>query len=408
MNASDLPSSVRRLLGSLVDASVRERIAISVAALFASLLVGAVVIMAAGLVATCKEPFLALGGSSFCYDPWEVYYQLFVSPFLNDFNTALMLKETTLLLFTGLAVAVAFRAGLFNIGAQGQLVFGALGSALAVLWGAAFVPTGVVGSLVLIPFGLVVGAVVGGLYGAVPGLLKAYADANEVITTIMLNFVATNVAFYLVSTYFKDPASQSVETKSVPAVAQLKPVLGRFESTSFSVWALLTGLALVVVIYYLLFHTSFGYDMRISGIQPAAAAYGGVDAERLVVGSMVLSGALSGLAGAVYVLMVLGRWRTGIPAVGFDGITVSILASNNPLGVVPAAFLFGILKSGSLSISFALGVPKQLVGVLRGLIILFVAMPEFFRMVGLKLGVGDRQPVATDGGRPVEGGDDDE
>jgi ABC-type uncharacterized transport system permease subunit len=413
----------------LVDASARERILVSLAALVASLLVGAVLVVGAGLLAECEQgfvlggdlivlpvvgPFIIVptlvatvpGGPAVCYNPLDVYYQLFVVPFLTPFDLGRTLKETTLLLFTGLSVAVAFRAGLFNIGTQGQLVLGGLATGVSVLWLAPLVPGGLVGTLLLVPFGLVVGAVVGGLYAAIPGGLKAYADANEVITTIMLNFVASGVAFYLVSNFYQDPDSQSIETAPLPDPATLTPVLGAFEGSAFSLVALVLALVLVAGVYYLLWHTAFGYDLRTSGVQPAAAAYGGVGAERMVVTSMFISGALGGLGGAVYVMMVLGRWRTGVPPIGFDGITVSILAGNNPLGVVLSALLFGTLKAGSLSIEFNLGVPNQLVGVLRGLIILFVAMPEFFRMLALRAGIGagGETPgggaAATDGGRP--------
>ncbi|WP_135828611.1 ABC transporter permease [Halorussus halobius] len=391
-----------RTLGRLVDASAAERILISVAALVLSVLVGALVILVSGLLATCDSPFFAVPGvGSFCYDPVSVYYVLFQGAVWPPYNVAVTLKETTLLLFTGLAVAVAFRAGMFNIGTQGQLVLGALATALAVLWVAPFVPAGLVGSLVLIPFGLLVGAVAGGVWGAIPGALKAYADANEVITTIMLNFVATGVAFTLVSEVFKDPESPTVQTRALPEYAQLQPVF--FDTTVFSIFALLIALAFAVGIYWLLNGTAFGYDLRTSGVQAEAAEYGGVDSKRMMVSSMTLSGALGGLGGAVYVMMVAGYWQNGIPSLGFDGITVSILAGNNPLGVVPAALLFGALKGGSLAIEFQLSVPQQLVGVLRGLVILFVAMPEFFRMIGKRFRFGEGEPsVATDGaGGPV-------
>ncbi|MFC4549475.1 MULTISPECIES: ABC transporter permease [Halorussus] len=394
-----------RALGRLVDASAGERLLISLAALVAAVVVGAVVILVSGWVATCDSPFFSASGvGSFCYDPVAVYLTLFDGAFGSSFNQAITLKETTLLVFTGLAVAVAFRAGMFNIGTQGQLVLGALATALTVLWAAPVVPSGTVGALVLIPLGLVAGAVVGGFWGAIPGALKAYADANEVITTIMLNFVATGVAFTLVSEVFKDPGSQTVQTRAIPLYAELGPVF--FDSTVFSTYALLGGLALAAFIYWLLNGTTFGYELRTSGVQPEAAEYGGVDADRMTVSSMTLSGAIGGIGGAVYVLMVASRWRTGIPSLGFDGITVSILAGNNPLGVLPAALLFGALKSGSLAIEFELAVPKQLVGVLRGLVILFVAMPEFFRMIGARMGAGedDRAVAATDGGETPEDG----
>jgi len=398
---------VRRLLAGVIDASAKERLALSVAAFFASILVGVAIIVLAGVVATCPDatPFLRLpGGTTACYDPIQVYDNLFLTPFGSAFNVALTAKETTLLLFMGLSVAVAFRAGLFNIGVQGQLVLGALGSALSVLAIAPFVPGGMIGTVVLVPTGLVLGTVVGGLFAAVPGALKAYADANEVITTIMLNFIAANGARYLVGTYFQDPESMSITTRALPAEATLKPMLPFFSGSPFSTVVIVGALLLAVGVYYVLRHTPFGYDLRMSGLQPKAADYGGVESKRMIVSSMIFSGAIAGLGGAVYVMMVMGRYRHGLPGIGFDGITVSVLAGNNPLGVIPAAFLFGLMKAGSLAIEFQLGVPKQLVGVLRGLVILFVAMPEFFRMLGRQFNLleSERERLATDGGEPTD------
>jgi simple sugar transport system permease protein len=215
--------------------------------------------------------------------------------------------------------------------------------------------------------------------------MKAYADAHEVITTIMLNFVAMGVAFYLVRNHVGDMTTDSVQTTPIPEFARLPPTI---DGTRFSVLVLLFGLLAAVLIYLLYERTVVGYDLRTSGLAPEAADYGGVDAKRNIVGSMSLSGALGGIAGAMYVLMVHYRWETDMPALGFDGIAVSILAGNNPLGVIPAALLFGALKGGSLQIDFALGIPPELVEVLRGFIILFVAMPEFFRMIGSYAGYG--------------------
>ncbi len=396
---------IRAGLDRLVSASATERLLLSFAALVCSILVGVVIVLVSGVAATCSQPAIALFSLTSCYDPVAVYVQLFTGAVGNvfadpfNFSVALTLKETTLLVFTGLSVAVAFRAGLFNIGSQGQLVVGALASALAILFAAPVVPA--LFGVVLVPVGVFVGALAGGLYGAIPGALKAYASANEVITTIMLNFVATQVAFFLVSAYFGAPESQSVETRPIPEATVLESAL--FGSGSnFSIAVFVFGLALVAGLYYLLEYTSFGYDLRTSGLQPEAAAYGGVDADRTVVLSMALSGALAGIGGAVWVMMVAGRFQTGVPSFGFDGITVSILAGNNPLGVIPAALLFGVLKSGSLAIEFSTGVPQQLVDVLRGLIILFVAMPEFFRMIGRQFVSPEPEPVAADGGREGE------
>jgi simple sugar transport system permease protein len=417
----------RRALRRLVEASATERALISLASLAASILVGAVIVLVAGRTATCEEaafvlatprPFGVpeLASVGFCYDPVAVFDRLFMgalgdpaSPGWDPLNgrMATTLRETAVLVFTGLSVALAFRAGVFNIGTQGQLVVGALATAVAVLWAATFV-AGVVGTVVLVPFGVLVGAAFGGLYGAIPGALKAYADANEVVTTIMLNFIASGVALYLVRSAFKDPASPANQTIPLPDHALFPPLLFA-PQFGFSILALLFGLLAAGGVSVLLRRTVFGYDLRAGGLQPAAAEYGGVDARRTVVASMTLSGALGGIGGAVYVLMVLGKFQTNVPAYGFDGITVAILAGNNPLGVALAAFLFGVLKSGTTVVQFATDVPPQLVGVLRGLIILFVAMPEFFRLLGRRVLPRDRaggDAVAADGGSEPNGTDD--
>ncbi len=397
-------AQLRRSLDRLVDATVLERLAISLAALVVAVVVGGLIVFLSGAIATCREPALVLGGSTFCYDPIEVYLTLADGAFGSPTNLGLTLQETTLLLFTGLSVAVAFRAGLFNIGTQGQMVLGALASALVVLRVAPVVPASVAGTLLLVPLAVVVAAVVGGLYGALPGAMKAYADAHEVITTIMLNFIATGVAFYLVRNHVGDPTTDAVQTSPVPGFVRLSPTI---DGTRFSVVALVFGLLTALLVYLLYERTVLGYDLRTSGLAPEAAEYGGVDSERNIVTSMTLSGALGGVAGAMYVLMILYRWQTDVPPLGFDGIAVSILAANNPLGVIPAALLFGALKGGSVQIDFALGVPPELVEVLRGFIILLVAMPEFFRLLGKRAGYGSgAADVATDGGRDTAESDD--
>lgn len=407
------------VLERLVAASATERILISGASLVLAVLVGTVIILVSGAAATCTTPayILSLPGLSFtsCFDPVQVFDRLFLGALGDPLEPgwdplgrqmAVTLRETTVLIFTGLSFAIAFRAGIFNIGTQGQMIIGALATGLGVLWAAPYV-TGLLGTVVLIPFGLFIGAVFGGFYGLIPGVLKAYADANEVITTIMLNFVATGVVLYLVSEVFKDPNSPANQTVPLPDHAIFPSIL--FDPRSdFSLIALALGVVFILALYLLIEGTTFGYDVRTSGLQPEAAEYGGVDAARTIVTTLTLSGALGGLAGAMYVLMIIGKYQTGVPAWGFDGITVSILAGNNPLGVGFAAFLFGILKSGSTVVQFATDVPPQLVGVLRGLIVLFVAMPEFFRLIGKRMAAIEergRRAVATDGGEPDSTGD---
>ena len=385
----------KAVLDRLVDASPIERIVISLTSLLFAIVVGAVLVFVSGFVADCPDPFIYLPGLGYgCYNPLEVYWTMLTGAFGSFTVLGQTLLETTLLLFTGLSVAVAFRAGLFNIGTQGQMVFGALAAALVVLELGALLPENVFSMVFVIGVGVLIGAIVGGFWGMIPGLMKAYADAHEVITTIMLNFVAIGIAFWLVQNHVGDLTTDSVQTESIPAVARLPPTIS---GSRFSIVALVGGLLVAVGIYYLYKRTVLGYDLRTSGIQESAAEYGGVNAKRNIVTSMTLSGALGGVAGAIYVMMAQYRWQAGIPPLGFDGIAVSILAGNNPIGVIPAALLFGTLKSGSVAINLSLGVPNELVEVLRGLIILFIAMPEFFRMLGKRAGFGS-EPTAIDGG----------
>lgn len=418
-----------------------ERVLIAGAALGLSVLVGFFIVLGSGRVAECQTAAwtMPVTGLGFCYDPFDVYFVLFNgalgepfylwepsllnpgwlpftipwlgfmpgwSPFNNSF--ALTMSETTLLIFTGLSVAVAFRAGLFNIGTQGQLVVGALLTALVVVALAPVVPSNRAGGATLIAIGIVAGALGGGFWGAIPGALKAYADANEVITTIMLNFIAANVAYVLVLEVFRAEGSSVVATAYVPDYARIDPWF--FPATGdFAEAALLIGIGAIAALYVFLEHTSLGYDLRVSGIQPLAAEYGGVDAKITTVRAMTLSGALGGIGGSMWVLMSEGRWVESVPALGFDGIAVSILAGNNPLGVLPAAALFGVLKGGALQVGFQTDVPPELIGVLRGLIILFVAMPEFFRLVGRRFvpeepgdGAGGRDEGSSEGAAAVD------
>ena len=428
MSSSRLDGLRNRIFGvlrRLVGLSVVERVLISLAALVLSIVVGFGIVLVSGRITDCSTAAwtMPVTGLGFCYNPFEVYFVLFngalgepfytwqpgplnpewlpftvtwfgLMPGWSPFNSslALTLSETTLLVFTGLSVAVAFRAGLFNIGTQGQLVVGALLTALVVVAAAPLFPANRLGGIALIVLGVTAGAIGGGFWGAIPGALKAYADANEVITTIMLNFIAANVAYVLVLEVFREEGSSVVATERVPEYARIDPWF--FPGTGdFAEIALIFGVFVIVGLYVLLEHTSFGYDLRVSGIQPLAATYGGVNAKLTTVRAMTISGALGGIGGSMWVLMAEGRWLESVPDLGFDGIAVSILAGNNPLGVLPAAALFGVLKGGALEVGFQTDVPTELVGVVRGLIILFVAMPEFFRLIGTRLDLGeDEQP----------------
>lgn len=391
----------RRLVGRLLTASRRERIAISFVALVIAILIGMVIVFISGGVTSCQEPAalaITLGGSQvfvfniplrlplellgvqFCYNPIRVFEVMFTGALTNAFGLANTLQATTLLVFGGLSVAVSFRAGLFNIGTQGQFVLGALAAGVTGPIVADMLSPGLMGSVGVIGSIVLVSIVVGGIWGAIPGILKAYADANEVITTIMLNIIASGIAITLVRDYM---GRSGIQTEPIPSWATLNPIIAP-PGASFSVIALVAALALTVGVWYMLNYSAFGYNLRVSGLQPDAAEYSGVDAKRVIVGTMTLAGIFGGLAGASFILMAQPYWSDGLPGYGFDGITVSVLAANSPAGVVPAALLFGVLRSGTVALQLSTNVPPALVDVLRGIIVLLVAMPEAIRYLALR------------------------
>ena len=362
-------AGVKRLLARLTTATVVERIAIAGASAGLALLIGILIVGVAG------------------YDPARFAVQLAVGAFGTERAVARTLRFSTLFILAGVAVAVAFRAGVFNIGVQGQFVVGGLASVVAIVWAAPALPVGPVGGVLLIGFGLLVAMVAGGLYGALPGALKAYADANEIITTIMLNFIAIGVGGWLVGGRLRGADATSVRTERLPEYVTFPRIV--FDDPNFSIVGLGLALVVVVVVAFLMTKINAGYDMVTSGIQASAARYSGVNAKRTIVTTMTLSGMIAGIAGAVFAIMIQGYFTdpSGIGSYGFDAIAVSLLAANNPIGVVPAALLFGGLNSAGSHIQIASNVPVQLIDGIIGLVVLFVAAPELFRMAALRLGI---------------------
>ncbi|WP_368409403.1 ABC transporter permease [Halorussus gelatinilyticus] len=354
----------------MLRASVVERFAIAVAATLLALLLGSVVVAASG------------------YDAVEFVSSLLYGAFGSTSNVAFTLRQSTMLVLAGVAVAVAFRAGVFNIGVQGQFVVGGFATAVTILFLAPMLPEGTVGGVLLMVLGTLAAILAGGAYAALPGLMKAYADANEVITTIMLNFIASGVVFFIVDRYLRPAGASAPNTENFPEYVAFPSLV--FDSASFSVVGLGVALATVLVVYVVMARTRFGYDLVTSGHQEPAAAYSGVDPKRNVVATMTFSGMVAGLAGAMFTIMILGYYSdpSTFPRFGFDAIAVSLLAANNPLGVVPAGILFGGLDAGGQYIGFTLDVPPELVDGVVGLVVLFVATPELFRMAARRTGLG--------------------
>jgi len=277
------------------------------------------------------------------------------------------LVATTSFLFPALAVALAFRAGLFNIGAEGQLIVGGL--AAGVLGTRLDAP----GALA-IPAILLAGALGGGVWGAIAGVIRARFGGSEVIATLMLNIVAALLANYLLVGPLHAPGAEGAETGELPAAAWLPTLVA---GTRLTV-ALPLGLALAALLALVLSRTVFGYTLRAAGEAPQAALRAGIDLRRTALVAMALSGALAGLGGATIVAGVLHRFNVALsPGYGFIAIAVALVAGLDPLRVVVAAFAFGVLQSGSLGMQSLAHVPKDVIAVVEGLAILALAARRY-------------------------------
>ena len=310
---------------------------------------------------------------SFGQSPGAVYRLLLEGTWGNAYGFGQVLYKTTSLTCTGLAVALALRAGLFNIGAEGQLAAGGfLAAALGLL-----LPAGTPG-LLAVPLCVIAAAIGGGAVGAVPGALKARFGAHEVIVTIMLNFITLALLNWIVAAKLHVP-----ETLHTPEIhAGHIPRLGGPFTGSAANWTLLLALAAAAGVWWYLFRTRRGYELRAVGLQPDAAEYGGVRVGGVWWRAMAVSGALAGLGGVNFVLGYKGYYEDGVAGgAGFLGIAVALVGRNDPVGVVLAALFFATLSQGGLAINAV--VPKQMVEVLQGVVILAVALavPEVRRLL---------------------------
>ncbi|MXV62135.1 ABC transporter permease [Natronorubrum sp. JWXQ-INN-674] len=358
----------------MLDATVLERIGIAIASTALALCIGLLIVAAAG------------------HNPLLFANQLVIGSFGSERAVARTLTFSVLFVLAGIAVAIAFRAGVFNIGVQGQFIVGGFATVASIVSLAPYLPDGTVGGIVLMLVGTLAAVVAGGLYAALPGVLKAYGDANEIITTIMLNFIAIGFVGWLVAGRFSDPEATATRTERLPDNVGFPSVV--FDDPNLSIVGIGATIAVVALIAVIMTRTSFGYDMVTSGHQESAATYSGVDAKRMIVSTMTLSGMVAGLTGAIFAIMIQGYFTdpSGIGNYGFDAIAVSLLAANNPVGVVPAGLLFGGLESAGSHIQINSDVPVQLIDGIVGLVVLFVAVPELFRMMAQRTGLGgDRE-----------------
>jgi simple sugar transport system permease protein len=309
------------------------------------------------------------------------YRALFTGAFVGWGSISETLLVATPLILAGLAVALGFRAGLFNIGAEGQMTIGGL---TAVIVG--FSLEGMPG-VVHVLLALLAGFLGGALWGFIPGLLRAKTGAHEVITTIMLNFIAYRTLDYVLklpgiqAEGRFDPISQPV----LPS-ARLPRILGWLPIDGASGLRLhvgfLVALAMAWVVYWLLFKTTWGFEFRAVGANPHAAKYGGMSVVIAIIMVMTLSGALAGMAGGNETLGVLGRASPGFTsAIGFDAIALALLGRSHPGGVVLSAILFGALRAGGRAMQVQSEVGIDLIVIIQALIIVFIAAPELVRAI---------------------------
>lgn len=273
------------------------------------------------------------------------------------------IKETAPLLLCGIAVFLALKAGLFNIGVEGQFNVGALTCAVVALKA-----PGLFGLIL----GALCGAVAGGIWALPAGLIKAYRGGHEVITTIMLNNIAALLTTALVAKVFRDPSEESPTTASL--TTKLPSLM---ESPVQLTWMLPIGIALTVLVWWWLSRRVSGFELQVVGKNPVAAEFAGIDRKKVIVRAMVLSGLIGGLAGALQVIAVEGRFFAEFsPGYGFDALGVALLAGQSALGLLPCALLFGVLAKGGTAIQI-FGVPKGLVLVVLGAVMINAAAIRF-------------------------------
>jgi simple sugar transport system permease protein len=358
-----------------VGTSLGKALLIPTLALLAALIIGAFIIALTdieALVLFRDDPGGALG--QMAEGVWVAYRAIFTGAFGSVNAVSETLFAATPLILTGLAVALGFRAGLFNIGANGQLTIGGI----AAIW---------VGLHIALPSGLhiplaLAAAILGGAaWAGIAGILKARTGAHEVITTIMLNFVALFLVEYLLKIpVFQEPGRNNPLSEQLPETARFPEIFGSDYRVTIG---LLIAVAAAIFVNWLLFRSSLGFEFRAVGFNPTAGKYAGMNVARLYVGVMAICGGLAGIAGANQIMGLAPYQVTPAYAgtLGFDAIALALLGRSHPVGVVWSALLFGALKAGGRTMQAAAQIPLELVIVVQALIIVFIAAPELVRAI---------------------------
>ncbi|MBE0681683.1 MAG: ABC transporter permease [Anaerolineales bacterium] len=349
-------SLTRQVIQSISDASLVPFLAILTA-----VVVGGVIIAFVG-----GDPLLAYRGL-----------------IQGSFGSTKALSETavwaTPYIFAGLAVALAFKGGLFNIGAEGQLAVGAVASSLIGYalpeWLGYDLP-----AIIHLPLAIIFGILMGGLWAGIVGWLKAYTGGHEVINTIMMNYIALNTTSFLLNGVMKDRSPTNVIART-PLIADSARIPPLFEGLRVH-WGFILALLVAFLIWWLLNKTTLGFQIRTVGLNPDAAKYAGINVKRIIILTMVLSGMLAGMAGTIEVTGLNYRHELGFSiGYGYDAIAIALLGKSHPLGVVLSAFLFAAMRNGATRMQFLTQMPVDLISMLQAFILLFVAADAIVRYI---------------------------
>jgi len=310
------------------------------------------------------------------FDPWKAYVGLIRGAYGGSYELSSSLARATPLILTALTFSICLRSGMFNIGAEGQMYMGGIASVLVAYF---VLPSGLHQIA-----GLIFAAFAGAVWSLVPAFLKLTRGVHEVISTIMFNWIARWLALYLAIFVVVDPLRPE-KTLSIPVSARF-PVLVRGTDLSYAIFV---SIAVALVIYFLLWHTATGYEVRAAGLNPTAARYGGIRNKRTMFLSFILGGIAAGLAGATIVMGLPPTYAIygggGLPQLmnlGFDGMAVAMVGRNHPIGILVAALFFGGLNAGGRVMQFygSNPVPLEMVRVVMGAIVLVMSIPELIRI----------------------------
>jgi ABC-type uncharacterized transport system permease subunit len=360
-------------------------VVLTLLSVFSALVVGALIMVVTNdTTLHAWSQFASHPGRGFSAS-WSLVYDAYGSLAAGAFESRYALSETLVdaapLILAGLAVALTFKAGMFNIGAQGQIIAGAVMASLV-----AVELTGVP-TVVVLPVAVVAGFVGGAVGGAIPGLLKARTGAHEVIVTIMLNYVALNLLQYLVGIrLFREPGQSNGVGKVTPVAARLPHLAGDSVRVNLGI---LIALAVAAAVSWLLRNSTLGLRFRMIGANAEAARTAGVDIKRMMTLVFLLAGGLAGLAGAIQVLGVDNQLVPSYEGdLGFTAITVALLGRSSPIGVVLGSLLYGALEAGGLAMQAKTGIPIDLIEVIQAVVVFFIAAPALIRDIYRIKGTG--------------------